>query len=119
MISTAICSNLSATVHIGSAREYFSPTAVAYKRNQYGGTVGGPIKKNKMFFFGGFQGTGIHQNPDNSITTVPTRAMMSGDWTTLCLCGMQRRSCQDLEGAFRQQHDQPRALFRAVGLYRQ
>jgi len=66
---------------LGSAREYFSPTAVNYKRNQYGGTFGGPIQKNKLFFFFGFQGTDTHSNPDNSITNVPTAAVMGGDWT--------------------------------------
>jgi len=66
---------------IGSAREYFSPKPVDYKRNQYGGTFGGPIKKNKLFFFFGFQGTDTHQNPDNSITNVPTAAVLAGNWT--------------------------------------
>src|SRR5438552_4123499 len=33
------------------------------KRNQFGGTIGGPIKQNKIFFFGGYQGTTIRQAP--------------------------------------------------------
>jgi len=78
----------------GSAREYFSASAVSYKRNQWGGTIGGPIKKNKIFFFAGFQGTGIRQNPDNTITTIPTQQMMNGDWTTFasaaCNGGVQK-----------------------------
>jgi Carboxypeptidase regulatory-like domain len=37
----------------GSAREYFSKTSSVLKRNQFGGVVGGPIKKNKLFYFAG------------------------------------------------------------------
>jgi hypothetical protein len=37
-----------------NAKNYLAPTDVI-KRNQYGGTVGGPIKKNKLFFFAGYQ----------------------------------------------------------------
>ena len=33
------------------------------KRNQFGGTIGGPIKKNKVFFFLGYQGTMIREKP--------------------------------------------------------
>src|SRR5215472_15212192 len=43
---------------IFNARDYFAPERSPYSRNLYGGTVGGPIKKNKAFFFVGFQGTG-------------------------------------------------------------
>ena len=39
------------------ARNYFSPTRGVYIQNQFGGTVGGPIKKNKVFFFVDYQGT--------------------------------------------------------------
>ena len=65
----------------GSAREYFSAGASTYKRNQFGGTAGGPIKKNKLFFFGGFQGTTQRASPDNTIVFVPTQAMLNGDFT--------------------------------------
>ena len=39
------------------ARNYYSPTRGVYIQNQFGGTIGGPIKKNKIFFFGDYQGT--------------------------------------------------------------
>jgi len=39
------------------ARNYFSPTRGVFNQNIYGGTVGGPIKKDKVFFFADFQGT--------------------------------------------------------------
>ena len=44
------------------------------KRNQFGGTVGGPIRRDKTFFFAGFQGTRLRNlgNPTNS--TVPSQA---------------------------------------------
>ncbi len=85
---------------IGSAREYFSPTAVDYKRHQYGGTIGGPIKKNKLFFFGGFQGTAIRQNPDNTITTVPTQSMLNGDWTTFASAACNGGVAKTLKAPF-------------------
>ena len=44
------------------------------KRNQFGGTIGGPIRRDKTFFFAGFQGTRLRNlgNPTNS--TVPSQA---------------------------------------------
>jgi hypothetical protein len=65
----------------GSAHEYFGIGASTYKRNQFGGTIGGAIVKNKLFFFGGFQGTLQRASPGNSIAFVPTQAMLSGDFT--------------------------------------
>jgi hypothetical protein len=39
------------------AKNYYSPDRGVYIQNQFGGTIGGPIKKDKLFFFGDFQGT--------------------------------------------------------------
>ena len=65
----------------GSAREYFSSGLSTYKRNQFGGVAGGAIKKNKLFFFGGFQGTTQRASPNNTIAFVPTQAMLNGDFS--------------------------------------
>ena len=65
----------------GSAREYFSSSVNVLKRNQFGGTVGGPIKKNKIFYFGGFQGTILHSIPSFGTSKVPTPEMLTGDWS--------------------------------------
>ncbi|PYS44246.1 MAG: hypothetical protein DMG13_34120, partial [Acidobacteria bacterium] len=61
-----------------NARSYKSSTL---KRHQFGGTAGGPIIKNKLFFFGGYQGTTLRQDPRDMRQFVPTAAMLDGDFT--------------------------------------
>ena len=39
------------------ARNYFDQERGVFKRNQFGGTIGAPVIKNKMFVFGDYQGT--------------------------------------------------------------
>src|SRR3989441_293156 len=53
------------------------------KRNQFGGTVGGPIVRNKLFFFGGLQRTTERSDPANTQNWVPTAAMLQGDFSTV------------------------------------
>ena len=51
-----------------------------YRQNQFGGTLGGPIRKNKLFLFGSFEGTRIRSGT-SSISTVPTAAERSGNFS--------------------------------------
>jgi hypothetical protein len=49
------------------------------KRNQFGGTVGGPIKRDKLFFFLGWQDT-IQRSTNPATTTLPTAEMLAGNF---------------------------------------
>jgi len=73
-----------------NARNFFSLTGHdTLKRNQFGGTLGGKIIANKLFFFGGWQSTRNRSNPPQSITHIPTAAMLSGDFSTIAGAGCQ------------------------------
>lgn len=66
-----------------NARNFFAPTRDTLKRNQFGGTVGGPVVKNKLFFFFGYQDTITRQDPtaNTAAIFVPTGAMLTGDFS--------------------------------------
>jgi hypothetical protein len=85
------------------ARNFFSTTgADTLKRNTYGGTAGGRIIKDKLFFFGGFQGVENRQNPPQSTTNIPTAAMLSGNFSTIAstTCGKAVTLTDPLGGTF-------------------
>ena len=66
---------------IFNARNFFAPTRDTLKRNQYGGVLGGPVVKNKLFFFGGYQGTSQRSSPPQFLSYIPTQSMLTGDFT--------------------------------------
>jgi len=64
------------------ARNAFSSTVPPLKRNEFGGTFGGPIKKDKTFFFG--QYAGLRQRSGNpNVAAVPTAAERAGQVTII------------------------------------
>ena len=74
-----------------NARNYFAPRHDSLKRNQFGGTFGSHIIRDKLFFFGGFQGQFNRQDPPSSISYVPTPAVLAGDFSAIdgggCISG--------------------------------
>jgi Carboxypeptidase regulatory-like domain/TonB dependent receptor len=62
------------------ARNFFAVTKNPLRRNQYGGTVGGPIKKNKVFFFADLEKSNQRQAQVFN-DTLPTAAMRSGNFS--------------------------------------
>jgi hypothetical protein len=65
------------------ARNYFSPTRGTFIQNQFGGTVGGPIRRNKLFFFSDYQGTRQRQGVDTGLIPVPSQQDRMGNLSDL------------------------------------
>ena len=61
------------------ARNFFSPDRSFYRQNQFGGTAGGAIRKNKVFIFADYQGTRTSQGLDTGLIAVPTLADRMGN----------------------------------------
>jgi hypothetical protein len=74
-----------------NASTYFGHTVDPLRRNQFGAYGGGPIKKDKLFFFLNYQGTRSNSAASSNFTQTPTAAMLNGDFsavpTTLCPAG--------------------------------
>jgi hypothetical protein len=66
-----------------NARNFYQPVRDPQKENQFGGTLGGPVRKDKLFFFAGFQQTIFRSNPLTTPTFLPTQAMLDGDFSAV------------------------------------
>ncbi|CAN5687717.1 hypothetical protein BH20ACI3_BH20ACI3_08380 [soil metagenome] len=65
---------------IFDARNFFAPAVPALKQNQFGGTIGGPIIKDRTFFFGSYEGFRQRKGIATS-TTVPSLRVRQGDFS--------------------------------------
>jgi len=66
-----------------NARNFFAATVPGIKENQFGGAVGGPIKKDKAYFFGSYQSLRNRPQGVANETLVPSAAERTGDFTDL------------------------------------
>ena len=109
------------------AKNYFSSERSKFDQNQFGGTVGGPIAKDKVFFFGDYQGTRTQQGIDTGLIPVPSGAdrggnlfdqasSLTGKVSGSNLAGISRRSL--VTGLQRMSPTSLRAALRARACFR-
>jgi hypothetical protein len=100
--------------YLFNARNAFAAQRDSLKRNQYGGTIGGPVLKNKLFFFGGYQGTLIRSDPGNLTAYVPTAAVLSGDFTAFASAACNAGRAQTLRAPFVNNRSDPATYSQAA-----
>ena len=66
-----------------NARNFFAPRHDDLKRNQFGASIGGPIVKDKLFFFGTYQGTRVRNVAAGRVQFVPTADERQGDFSSV------------------------------------
>jgi hypothetical protein len=73
-----------------NARNYFEDRAAPknpFDQNEFGGTIGGPIVRNTLFFFSDYQGLRVNGNNPVTGVVVPNAAFRAGDLSALCTAG--------------------------------
>jgi len=86
-----------------NARNFFLPTGVALPvgiYNNYGGTIGGPIKKNKIFYFGSYDSTNQKES-GNGLFTVPTDAQRAGNFSSFSSANIYNPNTGNFDGTGR------------------
>ena len=97
-----------------NARNFFAPARDSLKRNQFGGTLGGPLAKDRLFFFAGYQGRIEKSNPPETVSFVPTAKMLAGDFTEVAGAGCTPRTLSAAAGFVNNRIDP--ALFSPIAL---
>ena len=85
------------------------------QRNQFGGTIGGPIMKDKLFFFGGIQVTKNHIVPLNNDVTVPTQEVRDGDFRRIMSAACRGGTARTLGAPYMNNQVSP-ALFHPLAV---
>ncbi len=103
-----------------NARNPAATVRDSLKRNQFGGTIGGPIKKDKLFFFLGYQGNIIKSNPVQAFSFIPTPAMLQGNFSVIdspaCNAGRSITLKNPTNGAILANNQMPVSLFSPAAL---
>jgi hypothetical protein len=76
------------------ANNYFAPTKEPLKQNQFGAAAGAPIRKDKTFVFGFYEGFRNRQG-ESGLTTVPSVKQRTGDFSELCPEGFTQGFCNN------------------------
>ena len=79
------------------SRNFFSQITPELRRNQFGAYLGGPVKKNKTFFFGGYDGLRLRQG-ETDVDTIPTTSMEQGNFSAF-LTGQTFSPCANPSGS--------------------
>jgi hypothetical protein len=69
--------------NVFDAADYFAPVVNPLHQNQFGGSLGGPVFKDRLFFFGSYQGTRFSTANNGQIAFVPDASERTGDFSDL------------------------------------
>jgi outer membrane receptor protein involved in Fe transport len=64
-----------------NAQGYFNTVKPQFNQNQFGGTIGGPIKKDRTFFFGTYEGRRVRKGDPSPLVQLPTPQEIGGDFS--------------------------------------
>ena len=76
------------------AWNYFDPQKLPLKQNQFGATFGGPIRKDKTFFFGYYEGY-RNRKGESQLAPVPSNAERQGNFAAMCDAGFTNGFCNN------------------------
>jgi hypothetical protein len=65
------------------SRNFYSPQRAVYQQNQFGGLFGGPVMRNRVFFYSDFQGTRLRQGVDTGLIRVPSLENRTGNFSSM------------------------------------